>query len=108
MALETTATSASPPAPVLFNADCPGLDTRIMVFHQALHVHSFMLKMHSKFFQKFMDRPGVQTQSLNCGSEPPVKPEFRYEYVLQNDSDDGVWGLQPRYMVRSHYDYWNV
>jgi hypothetical protein len=61
-------------------------DVRLRVFRTEYHVHSWILKMHSAFFFKFLDSPDKDH------SRPTPAGGFKYEWITKVD-DDGTWGL---------------
>jgi len=72
-------------APIVFKQEGQGLpDTCLLVFDQAFHVHSTVLKFYSPFFRAFLDAPDkVNASSVNG---------FKYYWVTKVE-EDGGWYL---------------
>ncbi|CZR55435.1 uncharacterized protein PAC_05323 [Phialocephala subalpina] len=67
----------------------PGLaaDISLKVFDQEFLVHSALLKIHSKFFLKFLDSPdkiAAKTQDLG---------DIQYRWITKMDNDSNGWHL---------------
>ncbi|KAL3425289.1 hypothetical protein PVAG01_02080 [Phlyctema vagabunda] len=82
--MASESTSGSPSQVVELKS--PGIkpDTRLQVFTKTFHVHSIILKQHSRFFRTFMD-------SIDKSTAPAGL--WKYDYVAVCD-DDGYWGLE--------------
>ena len=78
-------------------------DTKLEVLGQVFVVHSILLKLHSKFFLRFLDSP--EKDGRPAGTEwnlmhlVPVLTliagggAFKYEWVSQIDDDGNGWSL---------------
>lgn len=67
----------------------PGLtpDVRFTMYDKfEYHLHSIVLKLHSRFFQRFLNSPEK--------SHVPASKEFQYEYVSA-ENEEG-WVLEPK------------
>lgn len=62
-------------------------DVRFRVFDDEYHLHSTVLKYHSRFFRQFLDSPDKPAG--------PASKSFCYEYVSFFDKDGSDWSLQP-------------
>ncbi|KAL3419780.1 hypothetical protein PVAG01_08278 [Phlyctema vagabunda] len=83
-------------SPTIFVAQGIKPDVRIDVFGiEEFHVHSTILKLHSRFFYKFLDSPEK--------SGKPVSQLFRYDYMAVEDPD-GYWGLEPLGYAARNFD----
>lgn len=76
--------AAGSPSPIVF-ADA---DTSLQVFHQAFHVNSTILKVHSEFFRKFLDSPDKKSSESASTART-----FKYEWVTEVDDDGKGWTL---------------
>lgn len=72
--------------PVIFALPGYDIDTKLQVFDIEFHVHSVILKLHSKFFRTFLD-------SLDK-VPAPTSACFRYDYDTVVDQDGKSWGLE--------------
>ncbi|CZR55530.1 uncharacterized protein PAC_05418 [Phialocephala subalpina] len=81
-------------APIFFTAQGLPLDTRLIVLGQEYHVHSAILKMHSAFFNAFLDSPDkIEHVAKKWKLNKRNGGGFIYEWVSIIENDGIGWSL---------------
>ncbi len=81
--------------PMVFKRADMEPDVRIRIFEKEFHLHSFVLRIHSRHFREMFDLTSVVFNGSDNGT---VSGTFRYDYesVLE---PMGGWSLMPAIMV---------
>jgi hypothetical protein len=87
--------------PIVFGIPGEGVDTSITVFEQVYHVSSMALKMHTMYFQKFLD-------PSNGAGNKFLSGRFKYNWFTKVE-EDGFWVISSAPEVTSkaspeHFD----